>query len=162
MEKTGFITNYVINDRSRRTHKTNYLTKILLILCISVSFASVPSFAIQNEIVPEEIIRPMFTYINVFQSYFDISPNGKSESDVFLYAYEVEQVKVEAHIQHYKNGEWQTIKSWSNIETGTSCGLGEYWYLMSGYSYRLVANGYTYINGKIVEDTQIISDTVYY
>lgn len=135
---------------------------MLLILSLVLSLASIPAFAQQSDIIPGGIVKPRFTYINVFQSFFDISTFGRAEADVFLYAYDVDQVKVEAHIQQYKNGAWQTIKSWSNIEDGTSSGLGEYWYLMSGYSYRLVANGYTYINGIMVEDTQIISDTISY
>ena len=137
-------------------------TRILIIVFLTISTISAPSYALQNDIMPERNIRPMFTYINGFQCYFDISSIGKAEADVFLLAYNVDQVKVEANIQQYSNGAWQTIKSWSKLENGASGGLSSSWYLMGGYTYRLVAKGYVYVNGTMVENDQIISQTISY
>ncbi len=134
----------------------------ILIIYLIISTISVPSYALQSDIMPEGIIRPRFAYINVFQSNFDISSSGRAEAEVFLLAYGVDQVKVEANIQQYRNGSWQTIKNWSNTENGTSSSLRKYLYLTSGYSYRLIAKGYVYVNSITVEDDEIISQIIIY
>ncbi len=136
--------------------------KFLLSWCLVLALFSLRSYTLQSDDLQKEIIQPRFTYINVFQNSFNISNNGKATAEVFLYAHDVDQVEVQANIQQYNNGAWQTIKSWSSTQQGTSCRLGKSWYVESGYSYRLVSYGYVYRNNAIVEYTVYIGSAKYY
>lgn len=109
-----------------------------------------------------ENIQPLFTNINVFQSTFDISSNGKASNTVYLNARNVDKVEIRANLQQYKSGSWTTIKSWSEFGNQTSYGFTKYWYVTKGYSYRLVSYGYVYKGNKIVEGNSITSRTITY
>lgn len=43
-------------------------------------------------------------------------------------AYGVDQVRITAYLQQYKNEYWQTIKSWTDIEDGDWNTLDVGWY----------------------------------
>ena len=61
---------------------------------------SITSFASNKGMIDSrEVIRPKFTYINVFHHNFDISSDGKSSVSVYLDAHSVDQVKVVANLQ---------------------------------------------------------------
>lgn len=74
----------------------------------------------------------MFGYINIYQSTFDISDGGKTSNTVFIDTKNADEVVVEAYLQQYKRGSWNTIKSWSSSKKGNSCGLSKDWYVASG------------------------------
>ena len=109
-----------------------------------------------------ENIKPLFTNINVFQSTFDISSNGKSSNTVYLNSRDSDKVKVSAYLQQYKSGKWTTIKSWSEYANQTSHGFTKNLYVTKGYLYRLVSYGYVYKGNKIMESTSNISNTIAY
>jgi hypothetical protein len=100
-----------------------------------------------------------FTYISVFYNEFNITDQGKAELTSSIDARNVDEYKISMYLQKYQNGRWVTIKHWFSIENGTFCGLGEIWYVESGYQYRMVSYGYVYIDGVCVENTQYISDS---
>lgn len=132
------------------------ITVLLMVLLMIPQFGE----AIRIQDIGE--IRPMFSYINVFQSTFDISSSGKSSSTVYLNARNVDKIEIEADLQQYKNGRWTTIKSWSSIEDGTSNEFAKDWYVTKGSSYRLVAYGYVYKGNTIVESTSSTSNSIDY
>ena len=107
-------------------------------------------------------IKPSWTYIETYLNYFDISPTGKATVEVILEAHNTDELKIQANLQQYKSGRWTTIKSWSNTSTDIYCAMGEIWYVMSGYNYRLVSTGTAYKNGMQVEQTTYTSEAYEY
>lgn len=139
--------------------------KVILILSLILTVISVPSYALQEESVDGDIIiKPMFTYIMYMAHYFDIASNGRAEASAFMTAYKCDQVEVVVELQQYdpKNFTWKTIKSWSSFVDGEDTGAGGYWWVPKGYLYRSVAYGYVYVNGVMVEDHEMVSETEYY
>lgn len=137
------------------------LIKVLGTL-LALNVLIVPVYA--NEISESDtsVIAPFFTYINFFINDFDISSDGKASINAYLNARNVDSVKTEADLQRLENGKWKSVKSWSNTEDALSCGIVEDWYVVSGFSYRLVSNAYVYQNGKMVESTSFTSKSVSY
>ncbi len=135
---------------------------LCLSIIISLMITLTPVHAITTDYLSEKIIQPKFSYIYVFQNKFDISSGGKATVEVYLLANGIDQAKIVANLQQYKNGAWQTIKTWSSIRNGASCGLSESRYVVSGYSYRMVSYGYAYIDGDIVESDSYVSDNIFY
>jgi len=79
-----------------------------------------------------------------------------------MYAFDVDEIKVEANLQQFKNGSWVTIKSWTLTSVKDYCILMKSWYVPKGYGYRLVSTGTVYIGGKQVESAQYKSRVIYY
>lgn len=129
---------------------------VLIVLCLMLSISVLPAQALQRA---PQVINPRFTYIDEFQTTFDITSTGRADVDVYLYAAGADETQVRANLQQYKNGSWTTIKTWNQYEQGSSCGLGESWYIASGYTYRVVSNGYVYDNGALVESTSLTTQT---
>jgi hypothetical protein len=115
-----------------------------------------------NELTEQLIVQPRFTNISIFQTGFDISSTGKASVNVYLTAQNVDSVKVDASLQQYKNGAWTTIKSWTNTTAGTNAGLSGTYYVATGYSYRIVSNGFVYKGSKMIETTTYTSVSKYY
>lgn len=138
---------------------------IILILCIMVMTVSMPSFALDRTVETDGTeIRPYFDYINVMMNAFDIDSNGKAMIDAALTAMGADKVKLEIELQQYdvKTYSWKTLKTWSRTEEGEDVILGGTRYVMKGYLYRAIINGYVYKNGKVVEEHQMISRKIYY
>lgn len=112
--------------------------------------------------IEQHIVQPKFTNIAIFQTGFDISSTGKASVNVYLTAQNVDSAKVDANLQQYKNGNWKTIKSWTNTSSGTSAGLSGSYYIAKGYSYRVVSKGYVFKGSKIIETTTYTSQTKKY
>jgi hypothetical protein len=103
-----------------------------------------------------------FTCISVFYNEFNITDQGKAELTSSIDAKNVDECKISMYLQKYQNGRWAMIKHCSSTENGTFCGLGELWYVESGYQYKMVSYGYVNINSVCVENTQYISDPYVY
>jgi hypothetical protein len=134
---------------------------IFLLVCI----VTMPAQAlIDSSLAGNENLlnQERFTYISVFYNEFNITNQGKAELTSSIDARNVDECKVSMYLQKYQNGRWTMIKHWSSTENGTFCGLGEIWYVESGYQYRMVSYGYVYINGICVENTYYISDPYVY
>lgn len=139
---------------------------ILLILCTVFTLFSVPATAIDKSVTTDGmIVKPMWSYINTMTHYFDINILGKATAEALMSAFNGDQLKVTVEIQMYndKDGSWSTIKSWSNTITGDiSCGAGGEYLVLKNRMYRSVATGYVYVNGKVVEQHQMISSVKVY
>lgn len=136
-----------------------------IISLIVVIFAiNVPTFADGNEPSVSkttgnyEIVTPFFTNITLFQNVFDISTDGKASVSVYLTARNVDSVKIDASLQQLKNGNWLTIKSWTNTSAGTYAGVSGTYYVAKGYKYRLVSSGMVYMKQVLLEKSNSISD----
>lgn len=138
----------------------------LAVMLILSSATFTASFAQESGKVIESsksnVVKPNWTEISQFANTFDISSSGLATVESLLYAFNVNEISIVANLQQYKNGGWTTIKSWSNTSTDVYCGIGETWYLMSGYSYRLVNTGTVYKNGLQAEQAIYTSETRQY
>lgn len=131
------------------------LSFLLVVIVTMPAQALIDSSLAGNENV---LNQERFTYISVFYNEFNITDQGKAELTSSIDARNVDECKISMYLQKYQNGRWTMIKHWSSTENGTFCGLGEIWYVESGYQYRMVSYGYVNINGVCVENTQYISD----
>lgn len=142
--------------------------KIIIILIIGLLIINAPisAFALNEERVGSSselnTVKPMWTEIAEFTNGFNISSTGKATIESILYAFDVDEIQIDAKLQQYKNGSWITIKSWTSNSYDIYCTIGEIWYVMSGYSYRLVSTGMVYENSKLVEQTTYTSETYRY
>lgn len=137
--------------------------KLMLCLLVTILAFTAPTFADGDEASVSklngnyEIVTPFFTNITLFQNVFDISTDGKASISVYLTARNVDSVKVDASLQQFKNGDWLTIKSWTNTSAGTYAGVSGTYYVAKGYQYRLVTSGYVYKSGSLIEQTDFYS-----
>ncbi len=149
------------------------LKKIIITLLGLFIFLTSPISAqaseVQSEVqIPNEIqlslidIKPTWVNILEFRNDFNILSGGKATVDVRVYAYSASQVKIQAYLQQYVNGNWTTIKTWELTSNSNSCNLGDYYYVNNGYSYRLISIGTVYQNGVQVEQAGKVSDTIYF
>lgn len=139
--------------------------KWMLCLLVTILVFTAPTFADGDEPSVSklngnyEIVTPFFTNITLFQNVFDISTDGKASISVYLTARNVDSVKVDASLQQYKNGNWLTIKSWTNTSVGTYAGVSGTYYIAKGYQYRILSNGYVYQNGIVRENSSYLSES---
>lgn len=120
----------------------------LLILCLT----PMQMFALSTSQATESEVSPMWISITEFTNSFDISSSGLAQFDTSLYARSnINKVVIDASIQQYINGSWQTIKSWTSTSNSNSGYLAQKWYVTSGYYYRLVSTGAVYQNDVLVE-----------
>ena len=134
----------------------------ILITVFFASFNSITPFVQESDKVIKnsgsKLIQPCWTEISLFSNTFSISDSGLATVESLLYAFDVDEIKINVQFQQLKNGKWITIKNWTSSSTGIYCSLGEVWYVMSGYSYRMVSTGSVYENNSLVEQTTYISD----
>lgn len=105
---------------------------------------------------------PLWTEIAEFTNSFDISDSGRATVESILYAFDVDEIRLKADLQQLKNGSWSTIKSWTSTSNDIYCAIGEEWYVVSGYSYRLATTGTVYKNGSQVEQATYTSEAYVY
>lgn len=147
-----------------KTQKSKWM---LCLLVIIFAFA-MPTFADGDKPIVSKstgnnaIVTPFFTNITLFQNVFDISTDGKVSISVYLTARNVDSVKVDASLQQFKNGNWLTIKSWTNTSVGTYAGVSGTYYISEGCQYRILSNGYVYQNGFVCENTSYLSESKEY
>jgi uncharacterized protein YdaL len=137
---------------------------LTLLICFILVFSVIPVGATTDSDASDEkvinIIQPRFTNISVFYNDFYITDQGKAVLISSIDARNVDECKISMYLQKYQNGSWVTVKHWSARESGTFCGLGEIWYVMGGYQYRMVSYAYTYSNGIMVESTYYTSPSI--
>ena len=131
----------------------------LLILCL----APLQVFALGTNQVTNSEIGPLWVSITEFTNSFEISGSGLAQFDTSLYARSnINKVVINASIQQYVNGNWQTINSWTSTSYSNSGYLNQMWYVMSGYNYRLVSTGAVYQNNVLVEQTSFTGSSYWY
>ncbi|WP_019850899.1 MULTISPECIES: hypothetical protein [Desulfitobacterium] len=97
--------------------KAVILALSLFILCLTPMqiFAQSTSQAMEPE------VGPMWVNITEFTNSFDISSSGLAQFDTSLYARSnINKVVIDASIQQYTNGSWQTVKSWASTSNSNS------------------------------------------
>lgn len=134
-----------------------FISVVLMIGTLAVPVQAQENLVV-NEPIKQLIVQPKFTNISIFQTGFDISSTGKASVNVYLTAQNVDNVRVDASLQQFKNGTWTTIKSWTNTEAGTNAGLSGTYYVAKGYSYRLVSSGAVFQKSTVIEKTSYTSD----
>jgi len=136
---------------------------ILMLLVVVTNFPAYAGKITQNDqMLSNPTIQPYFTNITIFQNYFEISAVGKASVSSYLTGREIDEVRVDASLQQYKNGSWTTIKSWTATSFGTNAGLNGTYYVAKGYCYRLFSNGKVYRNGIVIEQTSYLSESKNY
>ncbi len=111
----------------------------------------------------QQIISPRWTYITEFANAFDISPTGLFQLYTALSARSgITKTEVTASIQQYVNGDWQTIKSWTQTSKRNKIELLQEWYVEKNYYYRLVSSGAVYVNDTLVEQTSYTGPSYWY
>ncbi|GMQ58384.1 hypothetical protein AN1V17_27790 [Vallitalea sediminicola] len=133
--------------------------KILASLCFLLVFFSTTTYGIGMKTMD---YQPYFVSIITFENTFEISTYGRASVTSYLFARNVNKVKITANLQKYTDGDWKTIKSWSGSEDDTSCLTGGKWYIASGNTYRITSYGYTYKDDEFVESTVYISESKEY
>lgn len=133
---------------------------VLLMLCI----ISTNSFAMNTMLADEQLvaIQPRFNYIIEVSVGLGIELDGMAICDTGVTLYESNHDgKIEMTLQRYKNNDWQDVKSWTITDDGPNVDLTEYWYVVSGYDYRVVSDVYVYnANGRVIEITTEYSPIV--
>ncbi len=139
--------------------RTIVLVLTLLILCL----APAQMFAIETSQAAKSEIGPLWVHIIRFTNSFDISGSGLAQFDTSLLARSnINKVVINASIQQYVNGDWQTIKSWESTSYSYSGYLAEKWYVVSGYYYRLVSSGEVYQDDVLMEQTSYTGPSYWY
>ena len=140
--------------------------RIALFLSILFIFAFISPYSTiagqDSDPVEEDHLRPMWKYIMTHSSTFDIERWGKAGTSSTITSFDADELSVEIRLQQYKNNQWVTIKTWSDRDVAPYCGTGGYWYVAKGYYYRTVAIGKAYVNGVVVEQSPIVSQTEQY
>lgn len=133
-------------------------------ICLMFVIMTVPlNASTDTEIKKEEVlIQPRFTNISVFYNDFYITDQGKAVLTSYIDARNVDECKISMYLQKYQNGRWVTVKQWSLSESGTFCGIGEKWYVMKDFQYRMKTYAYVYSDGKYLESTQFTSNSIIY
>jgi hypothetical protein len=110
----------------------------------------------------EGIVQPQFTNISVFYNDLSINDTGKALITSSITAREIDEIRISTFLQKYEDGQWTTVKHWTTTQSGTLAVLGESWYVVSGYQYRIKSYGYVYQNGKMIESSSYTSRTIIY
>lgn len=133
---------------------------VIVFICLMFVIMTVPVNASTDTPIEKEVvlIQPRFTNISVFYNDFYITEKGKAVLTSYIDARNVDECKISMCLQKYQNGRWITVKNWSSTESGTFCGIGETWYVLSGYQYRMKAYAYVYTSDELVESTSFISE----
>ena len=96
-------------------------------------------------------VTPRWTYLTLIEGSIDIS-NEVAEIIVSCDATrdDVTKVKVKCELQKYDES-WETIKTWTETETGTIVNYEKTYAVTSGYEYRLKVTGYAYSGSTLLE-----------
>jgi len=126
---------------------------ILILSLVMLCIAPLQVFAASS--VPEsQVISPMWVSITDFSNSFNISASGLAQFETSVYSRStINKVVISASIQQYKNGSWQTLKSWSTTTYSNSGYLSQQLYVTHGYNYRLVSSAAVYQNNVLIEQT---------
>lgn len=141
-------------------------TNFFITLSIILVFTIIPINASTGVEIIDNIesvtIQPRFTNITVFLNDFYIDDQGKAYLTSTVDARNVDEIKISMYLQKYQDGNWTTVKHWSTTQKGTFCGIGESWYVLSGYQYRMISYAYVYNDDTLLESTYYVSGSQIY
>ncbi len=138
--------------------KMAVLLTIILVLCM------IPTQIFGESIQKSDSdIGLRWTSIIDYHNIFEISGSGAATVDVGLYARsDINKVVIDASIQQYVDGNWQTIKSWTSTSYSSNGYISKTWYVNKGYYYRLVSTGKVYQDDVLVEQVFYTGSSYWY
>lgn len=117
-------------------------------------------YAVSNAMQIDNQVR--FSNFTRFENRFSISKSGKATLSSVVIARNVDEIKINLYLQRYSDGAWRTVRSWSEIESGTSFVVEKDYYVTSGYAYRMVSYAYVYDGGELLESSSSTSELTTY
>ena len=113
-------------------------------------------------ICPATAATPRYSYTHSIYANIDIDTTwGIATCTGEVIADSNVPVKVVVYLQVYKNGTWETEKSWE--ATGTfSAYLSKVYAIYKGYEYRAYAVGYVYNNNNAIVEIVDVYDSQWY
>jgi hypothetical protein len=142
-----------------------YKRLVAWIILLSIMFtlgATGASAQISESGIHQEGVYPNYLAIKNTSIYLSISTSGKATCSASLSTWGGYGCGIILDLQQYKNGEWETVKSWTSTSEGMYTSINKEIYVPKGYTYRLKAFFYATQNGDIVDSTTIYSSEKYY
>jgi len=107
-------------------------------------------------------IKPYWTWLDIVESYLDISDSGLADVYVKAIAIHADRIKIVASLQRFNNGYWTELKSWTEDEDKPGVMLEGIWQVNRRYSYRLYSTIYLYSDGELKETVTDINNYGYF
>ncbi|MBF4692007.1 hypothetical protein [Fusibacter ferrireducens] len=142
-----------MNKRSRMSS--------LLLIVILLNALSTSVFAGTELKQPLEVTT-RFVSTSLFNNNFAISSSGKAQAATYINTEDADKIVINGYLQQYKDGSWQTIKSWSKTEYAQINSWNKSWYVVKNHSYRYKVFGYVYRDSILVDNLYYISDEEVY
>ncbi len=140
--------------------RTRQILNVVVILCLLASF----SFAFASgDMALASPMQVMFSHINLLSTGLSINALGRCTCTALIdLTFETDTVNIYMYLQKWDGSYWSTIEAWTG--TGSeSVSVCEYYYVASGYDYRVLASYYVHdAGGAMVEQFSQPSYTVHY
>ena len=140
--------------------------RLIPIFCVLLLFSILSStaFAYEPEMPPDDPDEPSpYTYIATIYVDLDISSSGLTEDYCQVYIPDSTcSCWIFMYLERWNpsTGQWETVKSWSENDSGTIT-IEEEWYVLSGYAYQLRNAIYVYdSDGRLTETTTAYSQII--
>ena len=116
----------------------------LMILVALFSVSVVPGFAV--ELPGESEIMPCYDYTKSVYADLSISESGTATatSKITGYPGTTTRVYITMYLERIKDGEWETVESWSDSAASYRLTLEENVNVSKGYTYRVRVSFYSY------------------
>ena len=113
-------------------------------------------------IAPVAAATPRFTYTQSIYAYLDIDTTwGVATCVGEVIADNNVPVKLVMYLQVYRNGGWETVKTWES--TGNySAHLSKVYAIYKGYEYRTYCVGYVYNSNNAIVEIVDVYDSEWY
>lgn len=120
------------------------LIAYLMILVALFSVSVVPGFAV--ELPGESEIMPCYDYTKSVYADLSISESGTATatSKITGYPGTTTRVYITMYLERIKDGEWETVESWSDSAASYRLTLEENVNVSKGYTYRVRVSFYSY------------------
>ena len=113
-------------------------------------------------ICPVSAVTPRYNYTRSIYADIEIDTMwGVATCTGKVIADGVVPVKLLLHLQVYRNGGWETVKSWEITDTFTAY-LSKPYAIYRGYEYRVYAVGFVYNNDNAVVEIVDVCDSQWY
>lgn len=130
--------------------KRTRLIGMLLVVCILLSNVTTV-FASNGENIG---IMPYWTDVSMISSRMEVDKWGIatiSASGQSSITSSADSVELIVDLQWYKDGKWETLKTWSDKPEATFAAVYERYAIAKGYSYRLYLTVKAYKGSKLLE-----------
>ena len=107
-------------------------------------------------------VTPRYTHTSFIYSNLSIDTFwGVATCEGELLAYDDVPVEITVYLQVYKDGEWQTVKSWYASDM-MHVYLSKQYAIYRGYEYRTYVEGYVYNSSGYLVEIVDVADTEWY